>query len=608
MTSPTSCLIIGLDGAIPELVEKYAGMGLLPNIQKLIRNGAWAENCLPPLPNTTPTCWATIATGASPETHGVTSANLHGSKIPLTQTHRHKGYDSRSTKAETLWEAAERAGIDSLLVSYPTSWPPKTRGVHIGTTDTSATDGSFGIKHQLFSTEAAPGSTGITLRRGQGKLTASLIPDIDRGKWTVEEMLGQDALHIEPFSWIAEVTEANEAILSHPRAPGKPLVRLSRGEWSRDLELSIETDAGPQVLKYRAKVMDVSHSSESLTIYITRMVSTPCVSPPSMASVVAGIDGIPSYRDYYHRPLMDQVDVDTFIEIQVIGFEWIARAVELCQEAKPCGITCVYTVSLDTANHLYRNILERECSAEKGAYERALEIEQRTYMAMDDFVGRLLRSEQDERLVVLVSDHSAVSYGRSFEVNEALKQAGLLVTRRTPQGEEMVLAESRAIHQPSSYVYVNLKGRNPGGIVDEGNYEEVVDQIIAALYDYTDPETGSKPVALALRRDDARIVGLHGEGVGDVVVAVGRGFGKLPGGEVHGHRLPGARYGAKRMKCLLLFSGPGIRSGCKVERTLSLRDIAPTVAHLMQFPVPRDTEGGVIYQMLRPEATGQHGA
>ena len=191
MTSPSNCLIVGLDGAIPELVEKYAGMGLLPNIQKLIRNGAWAENCLPPLPNTTPTCWATIATGASPGTHGVTSANLYGREMPLTQTHRHKGYESQSTEAETLWEAAERAGIDSLLVSYPTSWPPKTRGVQIGTTDTSATDGSFGIKHQLFSTEAVPGSIGITLRRGGDNLTASLIPDIGRGKWTVEEMLGQ---------------------------------------------------------------------------------------------------------------------------------------------------------------------------------------------------------------------------------------------------------------------------------------------------------------------------------------------------------------------------------------------------------------------------------
>ena len=607
MTSPSNCLIVGLDGAIPELVEKYAGMGLLPNIQKLIRNGAWAENCLPPLPNTTPTCWATIATGASPGTHGVTSANLYGREMPLTQTHRHKGYESQSTEAETLWEAAERAGIDSLLVSYPTSWPPKTRGVQIGTTDTSATDGSFGIKHQLFSTEAVPGSIGITLRRGGDNLTASLIPDIGRGKWTVEEMLGQARPQIQPFSWVAEVTEANEAILSHPEAPGKPLAKLSRGEWSQDLELSIETGAGPEVLKYRAKAMDVSYRSESLTIYVTRMVSTPCVSPPSMASVVAGIDGIPSYRDYYHTPLMDKVDVDTFIEIQEMGFEWMAKAVELCQEARPCGIACVYTVSLDTANHLYRNILERECSAGKGAYEKALEIEQRTYMAIDDFVGLLLRGEQEERLVVLVSDHSAVSYGRSFEVGEALKQAGLLVTRRTPHGEETVLAESRAIYQPSSYVYVNLKGRNPGGIVDEGDFEQVVAKVIAALYDYTDPETGSKPVALALRRDDARIVGLCGEGVGDVVVAVGRGFGKLPGGEVHGHRLPGARYGAKRMKCLLLFSGPGVRSGCKVERTVSLKDIAPTVAHLMEFPVPRDTEGGVIYQMLRPVAAARCG-
>jgi len=103
---------------------------------------------------------------------------------------------------------------------------------------------------------------------------------------------------------------------------------------------------------------------------------------------------------------------------------------------------------------------------------------------------------------------------------------------------------------------------------------------------------------LALRKDDAGIVGLCGEGIGDVVVAVGRGFGRPDGSEVHGSRLPGGQYGGKNMKTLLLFSGAGIRKGCKVKRTVSLKDIAPTIAHLMGFPVPHDTEGGIIYQML----------
>ena len=600
MTRPDSCLIICVDGAVPELIEAYARSGLLPNIRRLIQKGAWAEHCLPPLPNTTPTCWATVATGASPGTHGVTSGNLYDRSLPLTRTRRHQGYESQSTKVETLWEAAEHAGIDSLLVSYPTSWPPKTKGVYIGTTDTSATDGAFGIKHQLFSTEDVPGRVAIRLEEQGDHLAAVLSPELSRGRWTVEEMLGQDAPQLEPFSWIAEVTRGDDVLLREASAPGRTLTKLAKGEWTDDLTVAVRTETGPRILKYRAKAMEVSFCARKLMLYITRMVSCPCVSPPALRSVVDRVAGIPSYRDYFHSPLMDRVDVNTFIEINEMGFGWMAGAVERCQEAKPCGITCVYTVSLDTVNHLYRNILDGEWPVDRETFQKALEIERRTYQAIDGFVGKLLSNQQENRLVVLVSDHSAVSYARAFEVEEALRRAGLLVTRETGHGQEIVLEQSRAIYQPSSYVFVNLSGRNPGGIVAEADHEEVVNRIIAALYDYTDPETGRKPVALALRRDDARIVGLCGEGVGDVVVAVGRGFGKLPGDQVHGHRLPGGRYGDKRMESLLLFAGPGIREGCRIERSVSLKDIAPTIAHLMGFPVPRDAEGGVMYQMLAP--------
>jgi predicted AlkP superfamily phosphohydrolase/phosphomutase len=328
------------------------------------------------------------------------------------------------------------------------------------------------------------------------------------------------------------------------------------------------------------------------------MVSTPRVVPRSLESAIDRIQGIPSYRDYFNSPNMDTVDLDTFIEIQELGFDWITSAVKVCRREHPCEITSVYTVSIDTVNHLYRNILEKEQTVARNAYLQARNIERRTYEAIDHFIGRLLQIRQRNRLVVLVSDHSAVTYRNNFRVDDALKQADLLVTRKTREGEEAVLEKSQAICQRQMHVYVNLKGRNPGGIVDRKNHEDVVNKIIAALYDYTDPATRCKPVALALRREDAGVVGLRGEGIGDVVVAVRGGFGQVPGDDVHGHRLPGGEHNGKSMKCLLLFSGAGIRKKARIKRTVSLKDIAPTIAHLMNFPAPRDTEGGIIYQML----------
>ena len=35
-----------------------------------------------------------------------------------------------------------------------------------------------------------------------------------------------------------------------------------------------------------------------------------------------------------------------------------------------------------------------------------------------------------------------------------------------------------------------------------------------------------------------------------------------------------------------------------MERTVSLLDIVPTLCYLLELPVPRDAEGGIIYQAL----------
>jgi predicted AlkP superfamily phosphohydrolase/phosphomutase len=153
-------------------------------------------------------------------------------------------------------------------------------------------------------------------------------------------------------------------------------------------------------------------------------------------------------------------------------------------------------------------------------------------------------------------------------------------------------SRTRAFSQRICYVYVNLKGRDPDGIVETGReYEEVRNEIIRILYDFTDEETGLKPVSLALKREDARILGLYGDTIGDVVYALNPEFG----GE-HGNFLPTAGWGIGSMKGLLIMSGPGIRRGTSLKRSVWLTDIVPTICHLVDLPIPPDSEGAIIHQ------------
>jgi arylsulfatase A-like enzyme len=116
-------------------------------------------------------------------------------------------------------------------------------------------------------------------------------------------------------------------------------------------------------------------------------------------------------------------------------------------------------------------------------------------------------------------------------------------------------------------------------------------EICDALYKYVDPATGRRPVALALPKKDARLLGLYGDGIGDVVYAVYPWFGSQ-----HGHKLPTAEWGMGSLKAMLVLNGPGIKKGARLQRTVGLVDIVPTICHLTGLPIPQDVDGAVIYQ------------
>jgi hypothetical protein len=62
--------------------------------------------------------------------------------------------------------------------------------------------------------------------------------------------------------------------------------------------------------------------------------------------------------------------------------------------------------------------------------------------------------------------------------------------------------------------------------------------------------------------------------------------------------LPNAHWGIGDLKALLAFQGPGIKKGQRLERTCWLTDIVPTICYLMDWQIPAQAEGAVLYQAL----------
>ena len=113
-------LMLGLDAALPDLIAKFTEEGSMPVTKKLIEKG-WFSRMITTFPPLTAAAWGAITTGAGPGTAGIPSLMVHKPGEPLDKWHT--SFCRHILEAETLWEAAGKAGKKTLLVNWPVTWP-----------------------------------------------------------------------------------------------------------------------------------------------------------------------------------------------------------------------------------------------------------------------------------------------------------------------------------------------------------------------------------------------------------------------------------------------------------------------------------------------------
>ncbi|HMK92444.1 MAG TPA: alkaline phosphatase family protein, partial [Thermoleophilia bacterium] len=267
MTRPRRVLLIGFDAAVPARWRALVESGALPVGRRLLAGGRLVP-CLPALPTLTTTNWATIATGALPGTHGVTDFNPH--RLGDVPDQSLQGFDARDTRAEFVWEAAVRGGLDSAVVNWPGSWPPREWPVE-RSGDGDVAPGRLTIV----------GGAGIELNEwrvgipGRDRLVAlaaeqrfSTDPD-ERAATLVRLPLGDEHLAL-PFSYGASFSPVSTAVTlecSVVERAGRPAARfwlqgadealaeLATGEWSERLTLPFEADGEIVPGTFRMKLL-----------------------------------------------------------------------------------------------------------------------------------------------------------------------------------------------------------------------------------------------------------------------------------------------------------------------------------------------------------------
>lgn len=167
-STETKVLVLGLDGADWEILDRLEREGRIPNLAKLRREGAWgvlrAEN-----PLLSPIVWTSIATGRHPEDHGIVGflTKRDGVEEPVRS-------DERQVRA--FWNVASEQGVSVGVVGWYASWPAEpVKGFLV-----SDRAGS----HQIAG-DAGHATTGLA---HPPELTA----EIDRLRREVEREIGDD--------------------------------------------------------------------------------------------------------------------------------------------------------------------------------------------------------------------------------------------------------------------------------------------------------------------------------------------------------------------------------------------------------------------------------
>ena len=113
-SSPTRVVIFALDGADWELLHELSDDGRIPNIRALASGGMTAS--LQTIqPTVSPMVWTTVATGLTPDRHGV---------LDYIDRAHHTPVDAYARRVPALWDIADAFGRSSLVAGWWASWPP----------------------------------------------------------------------------------------------------------------------------------------------------------------------------------------------------------------------------------------------------------------------------------------------------------------------------------------------------------------------------------------------------------------------------------------------------------------------------------------------------
>jgi len=245
------------------------------------------------------------------------------------------------------------------------------------------------------------------------------------------------------------------------------------------------------------------------------------------------------------------------------------------------------------------------------------------YEKIDEIIGNILSTLDEDCFVMIMSDHGAGPLRKNFYINKWLREEGFLKLKDEVQGlkssgfrirfsrstkiKEIEPADQIDWSQTKAYsswmgderiVRINVKGREPQGIVERGReYENLRDLLIQKLLSIKDPDSGEPIIERVYKREEI-YKGPFLEEAPDLQI-MSRENSYSFRGDLNPERIfftPETLTPAThRSLGLFLMSGKGIKKGVELTN-VCIMDLAPTILYLMGPLVPQDMDGRVLLE------------
>lgn len=185
--------------------------------------------------------------------------------------------------------------------------------------------------------------------------------------------------------------------------------------------------------------------------------------------------------------------------------------------------------------------------------------------------------------------------GNRKRLINTLRTAGMM-----PEAEAIDYERSRVILSSFGLqLWLNERGRYATGIVDRQQRTELLEELSEYLLADSDPVT-TQPIIRSVYRGRDVFEGPFVDYCPDLVIEYNNLFNSPgPAGERNG-----LTEGGHTREGIFLAQGPAIGAG-EIEQA-DLVDLAPTILHLLDLPVPPDMDGSVLESMLTAQYTEQH--